>query len=718
MTKKTIQDNFDAIQTTASRRIFDILAEEGNNKHTVEAFDFLFNVYSALFEKIKQNPESFLDIEFNLFDEVAPLLYQRMKELSFRESQGKLHLGSTISMALWIAVLSKKQDASHIRDFVWKISSDYLPYRIDKGEICNETYWAGLFFFWDFEFSKTPECRQKFYAGQSNGLLFDYFYGLFITDKRQAVMEGYYEAFVKNIGNRGSHPLLLRYKTLSALSMHTMLFLTVLSSVDLVSSGDTADTPDTADSATRGHFLQIRATAKALLSDVNVRENFSQFLYWMSSNFTKWLINEKYEYLLDEKISNDMVFFLERYTGYISSNTILTRKIREIFLFIVGYIASKPDPRDDEEIFKILSSALNPIEYIDCFEDNLEQYMKNLFAKLWLAVDYKSDIKGYLDKITSEEQAQKQFSVPEDIAIINNVKDEDKIEAVEHSASLYERLKSWLKAQEVQKVIEAQQALYESDFNEEEFCRKIEEKVEARLKKDFSYLIPVDSSHVDISRGESFIIERKEILYAPITVDMLLSGTDQRFIDGRIPNASSQLLNAIRDKLLKENVIKEIIRNSIDDQAYLDQLQLENIDFIIGSESLFGVKEFNSWQKFKKFKDEHKEHIKSLPGWCYALAIKKASPELGDRKALEMMGLKLHAEIRTPTSGEIENEIKNTSRTDDGAYKYKPYANKEMYLQFSKDELYDFLRSKDRIITVSATVTIRKNMENVGFVLA
>ena len=636
-----------------------------------------------------------------------------MKELSFRESQDKLHLGVTISMALKLAVLSRRQDTTQIRDFAWKISSDYLPYRIDKGEICNETYWAGLFFFWDFEFSKIPECRQKFYAGQSNGLLFDYFYGLFITDKRQAVIEGYYEAFVKNIGNRGSHPLLLRYKTLSALSMHTMLFLTVLSSVDLVSSGDTADTPDTADSATRGHFLQIRTTAKALLSDVKVRENFSRFLYWMSSNFTKWLINEKYEYLLDEKISNDMVFFLERYTGYISSNTILTRKIREIFLFIVGYIVSKPNLRTTEEIFKILSLALNPIEYTDCFEDNLEHYMKDLFANLWLVVDYKRE--RYLDKITSEGQAQKQSSVPKDIAIIDNVKDEDKIEAVEHSASLYELLKSWLKAQEVQKVIEAQQALYESDFNEEEFCRKIEEKVEARLKKDFSYLIAADTSHVDISREESFIIECKEILYVTITVDMLL--TDQCFIDGIIPNASTQLLNALCDHLLNEGAIKEIMRDSINDQAYLDRLQLENIDFIIGSESLYGVREFNYYQRFKYFKEEHKEHIKPLPDCGYALAIRKASLEIGDRKALEIMDLKIHAEIHTPTLGEIENEIKNIPNTDDGAYKYKLYANKEMYLRFSKDELYDFLKSKDRIITVSATVTIRKNMENVGFVL-
>lgn len=393
---------------------------------------------------------------------------------------------------------------------------------------------------------------------------------------------------------------------------------------------------------------EVKNCAKKVITDRNVKQIFNIFLghFCMNSHY------------LNIDLMKQMLKILspyERFNNYSKGYMIIENVIKEYYMFIILFLSNT------YHMPSLLERNLDDDIYIGYVYENKTENTKKLLLELYKLVD---------DREGSEQEMRA------------------KVDLMFEEFSAFEKRK--FKEKQMKKAVEnhIQYILY---VDIEKVKKHIQHIVKEKLSEKFSEII------VDFD-------EQGEIMEIPVL--RLFDYTDsinENCVDRFCPNMYGQFSLGLEWILLKRNILNKVdrIKDFLDDRDYMDYLQSNRLELLIGSRYVLINKDYRLTHEFEKLTEDWETIYTMLME--NGLALKKDSVKVC-----------IHSVEVTIRSQSISDE-KQDYNEKTGLYTYSIYSG--MPIDFKENELEEFLHNNRKIVDISAKISVQTPEEKIGILI-
>ena len=389
---------------------------------------------------------------------------------------------------------------------------------------------------------------------------------------------------------------------------------------------------------------EIRSCAEKIILNKDVKKVYKGFLEKLCIDSSS----------LDSDMLKQMIKILRSYERFNSRSKylIIENVIEEYYMFIILYLSNT------YHMPELLERNLNENIYSGYVYENKADDTKNMLIELYKLID---------DRETSEKEIA------------------SKVELMYDEFSAFEKQK--FKEKQMKRAVQ-NHIQYIWNVDVEKVKNHIKQMVEEKLKEKFNDII------VDVDNGEEAI---------DIPVLSLFDYTDsinENCVDSFCPNIYGQFSLGLEWILRKRNILDKVdrIKNFADDKDYMNYLQTNNLELLIGSKFVLANKDYRLIHEFEKL-TENREVIYTML-MENGLALKKDSVKVY-----------IHSIEVIIRSQSISDE-KQSYNKETELYTYSIYSG--MPIDFKENELEAFLHDNRKVIEISAKISVQTSGEKVG----
>ncbi|MBQ8804693.1 MAG: hypothetical protein IJZ53_13780 [Tyzzerella sp.] len=259
---------------------------------------------------------------------------------------------------------------------------------------------------------------------------------------------------------------------------------------------------------------------------------------------------------------------------------------------------------------------------------------------------------------------------------------------------LYERLEKTIKQNIKEKHVKTareEQHEYEEKVNERELCRKIEENVFELIKEECAVILTDDDS-------------KNEIINVPLLhLNVYTNTVVEEGISGYYSYIVGRLLVGIANYLYKSNDVelKNRTRDFIDDKDFINYLNANSLKILLGSQYAVANRDYELAAEFKRFKEECET--------VFTDAVREGI--LLKENAIQVSLIDVNVSVNSSSISEEKVEYDNEL----DAY-YYPIIN-GVPIEFTENELEEFLYNKRKIISVTAKISVNVKESPAGTII-
>lgn len=389
---------------------------------------------------------------------------------------------------------------------------------------------------------------------------------------------------------------------------------------------------------------EIRNCAEKIISHRDVKRVYQRFLEQLCIDSSS----------LDSDMLKQMIKILRKYERFNSRSKylIIENVVEEYYLFIILYLSNT------YHMPGLLERNLDENKYSGYVYENKADDTKDMLTVLYKLIDARG---------TSEQE------------IIS------KVELMYDEFSVFEKQK--FKEKQMKKAVQNQiQYIWNVDI--EKVTNHIKQMVKVKLTEKFKGII------VDADKGGEVI---------DIPVLSLFDYTDsinENCVDSFCPNMYGQFSLGLEWILRRRNVLDKVdrVKDFADDKDYMNYLQANDLELLIGSKFVLANKEYSLTYEFNRLTENWEVIYTMLME--NGLALKRDSVKVY-----------IHSIEVIIRSQSISDE-KQDYNEETGLYTYSIYSG--MPIDFKENELEAFLHDNRKVIEISAKISVQTSRERVG----
>ena len=356
---------------------------------------------------------------------------------------------------------------------------------------------------------------------------------------------------------------------------------------------------------------------------------------------------------LDFDIMKPMTIILEPYERYNDfSYGYMKNVVKEYYMFVILYLSNT------YYMPGLLERNLDDETYSGYVYENKAEDTKQMLIELYTIID---------DRESSKQE----------IAA--------KVELMYDEFSTFEKQK--FKEKQMKKAMQNQiQYIWNVDVEKVEI--HIKQMVDGKLKEKFKEII-VDSD------------KQGEVIDIPVlSLFDYTESINENCVDRFCPNMYGQFSLGLEWILRNRNVLDKVdrIKDFSDDRDYMNYLQSNNLELLIGSKFTLANRDYSLTQEFEKLTEDWKVIYTMLME--NGLALKRGS--------IKVCIHSIEVVIRPQR---ISDEKQNYNE-ETGLYTYSIYSG--MLINFKEHELDAFLHDNRKVINISAKISVQTAAERVG----
>lgn len=356
---------------------------------------------------------------------------------------------------------------------------------------------------------------------------------------------------------------------------------------------------------------------------------------------------------LDFDMMKRMTMILEPYERYNDfSYGYMKNVIKEYYMFVILYLSNT------YYMPGLLERNLDDETYSGYVYENKAEDTKQMLIELYTIID---DRESHEQEIVA------------------------KVELMYDEFSTFEKQK--FKEKQMKKAMQ-NQIQYIWNVDVEKVKNHIKQMVDGKLKEKFKEII-VDSD------------KQGEVIDIPVlSLFDYTESINENCVDGFCPNMYGQFSLGIEWILRNRNVLDKVdrIKDFSDDRDYMDYLQSNNLELLIGSKFTLANRDYSLTKEFEKLTEDWKVIYTMFME--NGLALKRGS--------IKVCIHSIEVVIR-PQSISDEKQSYNEKT---GLYTYSIYSG--MPINFKEHELNAFLHDNRKVIEISAKVSVQTAEERVG----
>lgn len=342
----------------------------------------------------------------------------------------------------------------------------------------------------------------------------------------------------------------------------------------------------------------------------------------------------------------------ERFNEYSRGYLIIENVIKEYYMFITLYLSNAYNMPG------LLERNLDDEIYYGYIYENKAESTKQMLIGLYTLID---------DRESSEQEISA------------------KVELMYDGFSVFEKQK--FKKKQMKKVVQ-NQLQYIWNIDVDKIKNHIKQMVEEKLREKFKEII-FDSD------------EQSEVIEIPLL--SLFDYTDsinENCVDRFCPDMYGQFSLGLECILKRQNVLDKVdrIKDFSDDRDYMNYLQSNNLELLIGSKYVLVNRDYRLTHEFEKLTEDWKVIYTMLME--NGLALKKDSIKVC-----------IHSIEVTIRPQSISDEKQNYNE-ETKLYTYSIYSG--MPIDFEEHELEAFLHDNRKIMEISAKVSVQATKERIG----
>lgn len=383
--------------------------------------------------------------------------------------------------------------------------------------------------------------------------------------------------------------------------------------------------------------------AEKVILHSNVKKVYKNFLEHLCMNSSS----------LDFDLMKQMTMILEPYERY-NNFTYESMKnvVKEYYMFVILYLSNT------YHMPGLLERNLDDEAYSGYVYENKAENTKQMLLDLYALID---------DRESSKQELAA------------------KVELMYDEFSTFEKCK--FKEKQMKKAMQNQiQYIWNVDL--EKVKSHIKQMVEEKLKEKFKEII-VDSD------------KQGEIVDIPVlTLFDYTDSINENCVDSFCPNMYGQFSLGLEWILRNRNVLDKVdrIKDFSDDKDYMNYLQSNNLELLIGSKFTLVNRDYGLTQEFEKLTENGIVIYTMLME--NGLALKRGS--------IKVCIHSIEVVIRPQN---ISDEKQNYNE-ETGLYTYSIYSG--MPIDFSEHELEAFLHDNRKVIEISAKISVQTTEERIG----
>lgn len=394
---------------------------------------------------------------------------------------------------------------------------------------------------------------------------------------------------------------------------------------------------------------EIRICAEKIILHGDVKRKYNKFLENM------FVINRD---SLDIAIPKQMIRILrpyERFNDASKGKMIIENVINEYYMFIILYLSNT------YHMPELLERNLGDDIYTGYVYENKAENTKQMLTELYTLIDDRES--------RSQEIAEK-------------------AELMYDEFSAFEKQK--FKEKQMKKALQ-NQIQYIWNVDTEKVKNHIRQMVEEKLREKFKEII-VDTD----KQGEVIDIP---VLYLFDYTDSV----NENCVDRFCPNMYGQFALGLEWILRNRNLLDQVdrIKDFSNDRDYMDYLQSNNLELLIGSKYVLVNRDYNLAHEFEKRTENWKVIYTMLME--NGLALKKGSVKVC-----------IHS-IEVVIRPQRISDDKQNYNEETGLYTYSVYSG--MPIDFREHELEAFLHDNRKVIEISAKISVQTSTERIGILV-
>lgn len=389
---------------------------------------------------------------------------------------------------------------------------------------------------------------------------------------------------------------------------------------------------------------EIRSCAEKIILHKDVKKVYKGFLEKICIDCSS----------LDSAMLKQMIKILRPYERFNSRSKylIIENVIEEYYMFIILYLSNT------YHMPGLLERNLDENIYSGYVYENKADDTKHMLIELYKLID---------DRETSEQE------------IVS------KVELMYDEFSAFEKQK--FKEKQMKRAVQ-NHIQYIWNVDVEKVKNHIKQMVEEKLREKFNDII------VDDDKGEEAI---------DIPILSLFDYTDsinENCVDRFCPNIYGQFSLGLEWILRKRNILDKVdrIKNFADDREYMNYLQTNNLELLIGSKFVLANKDYRLIHEFERLTENWKVIFTMLME--NGLALKKDSVKVY-----------IHS-IEVIIRPQSISDEKQSYNKETELYTYSIYSG--MPIDFRENELEAFLHDNRKVIEISAKISVQTSGEKVG----
>lgn len=389
----------------------------------------------------------------------------------------------------------------------------------------------------------------------------------------------------------------------------------------------------------------LRDCAKKIIINKNVKQVFKRFLdqICLRSGF------------IDKNMLEQMIKILSPYEKLGDNSKvymIMENVIRDYYLFIILYLSNAYCVKD------LYEQTLDDNIYMSYVYEKNEATTKEMLYELYKLIDDRDDADETIRPKT-------EFMYDEFATFA----------------------KQRFKEEQIQKALH-EHAQYIVSVNSDEVTTHIKEMVTTKLTEKFKTII-IDS---DINA---------EIVEIPIlTLFDYTNAINANCVDRFCPDMYGQFAVGLEWILRNANVLEVVDRAErfIDDRAYMDYLQSNQLTLLIGSKFVLGNRDYMLTREFEEFTKDSTI--------IYTMLIKEGL-------ALKTGSVKvcIHS-IEVKIRPQKISDERQSYNEETGLFTYSIYSG--MPIDFNENELEAFLHDSRKVVEISAKISVQTEKERIG----
>lgn len=390
---------------------------------------------------------------------------------------------------------------------------------------------------------------------------------------------------------------------------------------------------------------EMRSCAEEVISNRNVKKVYKRFLELLCINSSS-LDNDMLKQII--KILSPYERFNEHSKGYL----IIENVIKEYYMFIILFLSNT------YHMPGLLERNFADETYSGYVYENKAVNTKQMLIELYTLID---------DRESSEQEITA------------------KVELMYDEFSAFEKQK--FKEKQMKKAVQ-NQIQYIWNVDVEKVKSHIRQMVEEKIKGKFKEIVVDSDKHGEI---------------VDIPVLNLFDYTDsvnENCVDSFCPNIYGQFSLGLEWILRKRKALDQVdrIKDFSDDRDYMDYLQSNNLQLLIGSKYVLANRDYSLTHEYEKLTENWKVIYTMLME--NGLALK--------RDSIKVCIHSIEVVIRSQS---ISDE-RQSYNEETGLYTYSIYSG--MPIDFQEHELEAFLHDNRKVIEISAKISVQTATERVG----